>query len=208
MKKQLLLTFSGLLCCASIFGQAMKKGETTIAAGIGIGIYKVSMDTDTDGAVARLIPVSAEYSISDRLSIGIAYQQSNYLTNSDSSSNKSESVKGNLIGAKCDFHFLNSEKTDLYIGVTAGYNNLVFKGTDNNDQSFYLSGGGFGYQVNTGLKIFFGNHIGIFFGFTYSSYSFVWQKYEIDGQSEPFPDNYSNLKLSGGEGKIGLVGKF
>ena len=85
---------------------------------------------------------------------------------------------------------------------------MVFKGTDNNDQSFYLSGGGFGYQVNAGLKIFFGNHIGIFFDFTYAGYSLAWQKHTRDGQNESIPDDFTDLKLNGGEAKIGLVGKF
>ena len=206
MKKQLLITFTGLLFCSNIFGQAMKKGETTITAGIGVGLYKAFINDTTDGAGATLFPFSVEYSIFDKLSIGIAYQRSSYLTEQDSSNN-SESVKGNLIGAKCDFHFLKSENVDLYMGVSAGYDHIVFKGTDNNDLSFYLSGGGFGYQVNTGLKIFFGNHIGMFFGFTYAGYSYIWQKNKVDGQDEPFPD-FGNLKLKGGEGKIGLVGKF
>ncbi len=131
------------------YGQAFQKGNINIDLGLGFGAYgtKVTFKdsnsglefTETDGAVSTVIPLSFEYGISDRIGLGLQVGMSSYFIDNEDSTDVSESVKSVDFALKFNFHLLNADRNDLFVGLAIGGSsvNWTFK---NSSETYSGSG--------------------------------------------------------------------
>lgn len=238
MKKIILLSIalsSLLLMSQNTQAQAFQKGNINFDVGLGFGIYgtsqtqtlKVSVagvpliddvsDT-TDGAASMIIPISFEYGVTDKIGVGVDFAYSNYFI-SDSDQVNTESVKAIDFGLKFNYHLLNSDRNDLFVGLGVGYSNMswsfVEKDPTNPFESQSASGSGVYWTVGVTDRIFFTDNIGILFNLNYRGYSYSSIEYELTSDAQQIISNanatYSNtfkFKLNGVHLGIGLAVKF
>ena len=189
MKKtiySLLIILSFLMMNNNSNAQAFQKGNMNMDIGLGIGIYKTtttfSFDflgipitlTDEDGAVSTMIPFTFEYGISNKFGLGVELGFVNYLvddsTNNDDGTttlNLTKSVKSVDFMILCNFHLLNSERNDLFIGLGFGGSRVNWNFKDTGDE---YSGGGSLFKLYIKDRIFFNDNVGILFNFGYTGY--------------------------------------
>lgn len=238
MKKTIFFTLifaSFFLMNQNIQAQAFQKGNLNFDLGIGFGIYgtsqtqtfKVSVagapiiddkqDT-TDGAASMIIPLSFEYGLTDKVGLGVDLTYSNYFI-SDSDNVNTESVKAFDVGAKFNYHLLNSDKNDLMIGIGIGYSNMSWKfiPTDVTNPFESESAGGSGVYWTIGVtdRIFFTDNIGILFNLNYRGYSYSNIEYELTSEANQIltaaDAEYSNklvFNMNGVHFGLGLAVKF
>ncbi|MCO6499020.1 MAG: hypothetical protein J5I47_01410 [Vicingus serpentipes] len=172
--------------------QAFQKGNINIDVGIGFGAYStityfttpaftfgpITIPSQTiserDGAVSTMIPIIFEYGVSNKIGLGAEIGFVNYFiedsTENDDgtvSLNQTESVKSVDFMVFCNFHLLDAEKNDLYIGLGFGGSsvNWEFKNTG---ETYSGSGGLFKLYLRD--RIFFNDNVGLLLNLGYTSY--------------------------------------
>jgi hypothetical protein len=188
MKKLLfLLPVLFLLPFQNIKGQAFQKGNFNIDLGIGFGAYKTTTKfqfdffgspitiTEEDGAASAMIPLSLEYGISNKFGLGLEFGACNYAiddstedVNGTMIENNTESVKSRDVLLFCNFHLLDAEKNDLFIGLGIGSSSVVWTFKDNSTYEYSGRGGLFKLYIKD--RLFFGEHVGMLFNLGYTSY--------------------------------------
>ena len=168
--------------------QAFQKGNMNLDVGIGFGIYGTSQSSTTsfsaggvttseshdttDGAASMLIPLSFEYGINDKMGLGADFVYNNYIIDEEDRENL-ESVRAIDFGAKFNYHLLNSDRNDLFIGVGLGISNISWN--YKSDAALFVesaSGTGVYYSVGITDRIFFSDNIGILFNISYKGYNY------------------------------------
>ena len=171
----------------NVNGQAFQKGNFNIDLGIGFGAYKTTTKfqfdffgtpitfTEEDGAASGMFPLSLEYGISNKFGLGLEFGFCNYAiddstedSNGNLVMNNTESVKSTDIMLFCNFHLLDSEKNDLFIGIGFGSSNVVWTFKDNLSYEYTGRGGLFKFYIKD--RIFFSESVGILFNLGYTSY--------------------------------------
>ncbi|MCW3085240.1 MAG: hypothetical protein JWP12_2606 [Bacteroidetes bacterium] len=230
MKKTTLIFAAFCLLAGSANAQdkAFKKGDMTVELGAGLGLYRthafesynqtnyftnqkerITKDT-TDAAASAIYPIAFEYGVTNWLGIGARVAYCKYLGGKDSVTGDKPTVHSVDADIFADFHLVKSKHFDMPIRVTLGYSN--FK---------YLSNDGFGSQakdngINYGIalvpRIYFGDHIGMYFNVGYAGYnypSFIFSN-DTDSNVNDNDGRDWKYKLSGNGFNlgIGLIGKF
>lgn len=188
------------------FGQAFQKGNWNVDVGVGLGAYSTETtisvpipilgtitSTAKDGAASVMIPIGVEYGISNRFGLGVQLGFSNYfiddstevknpLTGQETGEmqeNNTESVKSVDFALKFNFHLLEAEKNDLYVGLALGGSSITWewKDVDNNNsgtngQVETLKGSGSYASLYITDRIFFSDRVGIFFNLGYTVYNY------------------------------------
>lgn len=132
MKKIILLTTIFLSSFATINAQQLSEGNSMINLGVGLSSYY----TSGTGYNMSLPPVEGtfEYMITENISVGafVGAYGSKYETNFDLAYNFSSKFSYIDGGALGNFHFVNDDKFNAYVGAKLGYVS-VSTSTDSND---------------------------------------------------------------------------
>lgn len=221
--KKIITSFS-ILGLSLIFinhtqAQAFQKGNINIDIGIGFGIYgtqqkttsnlsfevggtpfsQTNVNDTTDGAVSRIIPISFEYGISDKIGLGLDLTSSNYYIDEDDRK-YTRSVKGFDFGLKANYHLLNADKNDLFIGIGLGVSSMNWEFENDVTNVFGLSsasGSGLYFSLGITDRIFFSDHVGILFNLGYRGYSYPEIRYDVkDATSTLAALGVTNIKFS------------
>ena len=130
--------------------------------------------TETDGAASTIVPLTFEYGLSNKIGLGAELGFSNYFVddstennNGDIVANMTKTVKSVDFLVVCNFHLLNAEKNDLFIGLGLGGSSVNWTFKDTGEE---YSGGGSCFKLYLKDRIFFNEHIGILFNFGYTGY--------------------------------------
>jgi hypothetical protein len=230
MKKIAITLFAVLLVAADASAQkAFEKGNFIIGLGAGIsgyatkshfeydmtvwngsGISTIRMTEDTtDGAVAKVFPLSLEYGVTNWLGIGLRGSYHSFFTAADSTNSnvlpKVKSFDGDLV---IGLHFVKTKRFDMPLNISAGISSFSYRSNDPNDNTAKDVGTTFGVELNP--RIYFGDHIGMYFNVGYASVSY--RSMTFSNSSDPNLNDTDNriyqLKGSGLNLGLGLLLKF
>lgn len=218
MKKIILIAIAVLSIAASTNAQdkAFKKGDITADLGIGFGLYgtkihqrfgSYSRDT-TDAAGSSIYALKGEYGVTNWLGIGARFAFANYIEERDSITGIKPTSRGIDAGLVANFHLVKSKRFDMPISLMIGYSHFSIH---SNDQwSTLAKANGLGYGIALLPRIYFGNHVGMFFNLGYMGYNYPNIKYSnnTDSDLNKTWDADVSLKANGVNIGIGLIGKF
>lgn len=237
MKKIILsitLAFFFITNISNAQDKAFKKGDITVDAGIGLGIYgtkihseynqnylawtgsgfttltrRVKKDT-TDGAASVIYPIKAEYGITNWFGLGARFAYADYFEEKDSITGIKPKVTGIDFGLIANFHLVKSKRFDMPISLNIGYSHFKYLANDPNNSMG--KDNGINYGLSLLPRIYFGNHIGMFFNVGWAGYKYPSVQFSNKNDSNINDDNNQDWKYSiKGSGLnigIGLIGKF
>jgi outer membrane protein W len=141
--KKLILIFLFINCVPLLRSQAFEKGKGYISAGWGFGNLNQSIYQDDANDVGdkynSLGPLfgKLEYAISNKIGLGINFaymkieiEEPAYWSTSTGYTEKTEFTTMSYI-VRFNYHFLEEERVDLYIGAGVGYRSAVTVTTNN-----------------------------------------------------------------------------
>lgn len=212
-KRILVLAIISLFISTTAFSQnAFEKGNILFDVGIGFGVYKTEVkseiggvsSTKKDGGVAVLIPIKAQYGISDKFSIGLMFQPANYFV--DSSETTNEEATGGSFRLLANYYLVNKEKFVLYSEL--GFGTANFKQSDDpkDGDKFSADWSGSTFNLGIGIRYYFTEHVGFFSNVAYNSYSFDLDEVTIN--QETFKNLNWDATFSGTEITVGIAVKL
>ncbi len=186
MKKINLLLIAISIISLTTFAQekAFQKGKITISVGAGFGVYGTksytqwdsvyggssykATRTKNDGAASGIYPINLEYGITNWLGIGARFGFSKYAVSD------TVKLKPTVTGWDGDLnlflHFVKTKRFDMPVQLTAGYSSFKYLSNDLNGSM--AKGGGINYAISLVPRIYFGNHIGMYFNLGYAGYNY------------------------------------
>ena len=221
--KKITLTVAALLIFIGISSaqdKAFKKGDITANLGVGWAIYGTKLhseatygttkvvDDTTDGAASVIYPLQGEYGVTNWLGIGARFALSNYFEETDSITGIKPKVRGIDADLVLNFHLVKSKRFDMPVQLLFGYSNFKI---NFNDPSHQIGkDNGLNYGIMLVPRIYFGDHVGMFFNLGYMGYSYPSIHFSNDTDSDLNDNNAWLFKLKGNGFNIGLglVGKF
>lgn len=231
----LLILFSNFVSFAQS-EEAFEKNDFILNGGFGVGFGYSYQNYTTDDfyydygdynynfrvhySVAAIFPVTAEYAISNKFGLGLAYQHGKYI-NSDS--HKSSNNNFGLLGA---FHFVSRRKIELYTRVILGYSFLQYTEGDliegssygvyhdpsdsyipTTNNSFTFKPKGIYGKPSFGMRLYFSEHIGMFADIGVGIYSYKTSTVESDQGTYDLNKEFRYVLING-ELTTGLAVKF
>jgi hypothetical protein len=219
--------------------KAFQKGNMVIDLGVGLGVYgtkvhqeydqdvyvfptgikteRVKKDT-TDAAASFIFPLRFEYGITNWLGVGARLAYSKYATEKDSVNNYKPKVYGVDADLVISFHLVKSKHFDMPVCLSLGYSSITYKANNPNTNPPFLpdngngmaKGGGSNYGISLVPRIYFGDHVGMFFNVGYAGYNYPHLIFSNNSDSNLNDDNNMIYKLKGNGLNLGLgiVGKF
>jgi hypothetical protein len=201
----------------NVDAQAFQKGNKNFDLGVGLGIYKTTTSltvsfpwfggttqsltvVEEDGAASTIIPLTFEYGISNKFGIGAQLGVSNYFIDNEDSTETTESVKSIDFAILVNYHLLNSDKNDLFIGLSVGSSSVTW--LDLSGEGF--SGSGSFVSLYIKDRVFFNDNVGILFNFGYTAYNYNQLESTV---SNPFITEFK-WQLGGVNIGTGLALKF
>lgn len=212
--------------------KAFEKGNMTVGLGAGFGLYgtkthteqdrdvivwtgsgfaiekqKFTQDT-TDAAASAIYPLTFEYGVTNWLGVGARFAYSNYFEETDSITHIKSKVRAIDADLVANFHLVKSKHFDMPISLTFGYSNFKYWANDVNNSMG--KDNGINYGIALIPRIYFGNHIGMYFNVGYAGYSYPSIQFSDEHNSNLNADSnwVFKIKGSGANLGIGLVGKF
>jgi len=229
----LLVLFSSSISFAQS-DEAFEKNDFILNGGFGVGFgYSYQNYTTEDFyynyggdnynfqvhySVAGIFPVTAEYAISNKFGLGLAYQRGNYI---NSNSHKSTNNNFGIFGA---FHFMSRRRIELYTRVILGYSFLQYTEGDSDtdwgvyydpsasyipttNNSFTFKAKGAYGKPSFGMRLYFSEHIGMFADIGVGIYSYKTSEVESDQGTYDLNKNFRYVLING-ELTTGLAVKF
>jgi len=214
MKKLLFLLAITSLISGSINAQAFAKGDILIDVGIGLGIYGTEVETsingviqkESDGTASVIVPIKAQYGISNKFSVGLMVQSASYII--DSADIKNEEASGTAFRVIGSYYFLNKDRLKLYAEMGFGAASFNQESEDINANKIEAEWAGGNFSVGLGMKFYFSKHIGFFANTNYNNYAFDLDKISGNGTSFSFSKGDWTADFSGAEIAVGLAFKF
>lgn len=215
--KKIILTIAALTIIYSSKAQkAFEKGNVTVSLGAGLDLYGTKIhqvssgftkDT-TDGAGGSHFPLMLEYGVANWLGIGARFNFSNFLEEKDSISNIKPIHRGIDAGLVLNIHLVKSKRFDMPLNLSFGYSYLSIQSKDALET--IAKSNGLGYGIALMPRIYFGDHIGMFFNLGYMGYNYPKITYSNmnDSNLNKTWDTEVSLKANGVNLGIGLIGKF
>ncbi|MBM4176025.1 MAG: hypothetical protein FJ213_07620 [Ignavibacteria bacterium] len=165
VSKILFVTLVIALVSATAFGQAYKKGDKMLNAGIGFGF---GFGTGT----SDLPPISLGFqflSLEDKISLGAIV---GYASSTDElnlfTTKYTWKYTYIIVGARGEYHLLESSKNlDAYVGVTLGYNNVTVTTPSGYAGAYSVGASGLLYGGVVGARYYFSPSLGVFGEFGY-----------------------------------------
>lgn len=181
--KKISILFSLIFITTSfIYAQAFEKGNVNVDLGLNLGFYsttstfKVQLPflgattvSNTDGAASFIVPIGFEYGISNKVGLGVQLGVVNYFINNEDSTETTESVKSVDFALKINYHLINSDKNDLFLGLALGGSSVNWKDLDGTE----LKGGGSYVSLYLSDRLFLSDHFGILFNLGYTTYNYT-----------------------------------
>ena len=179
----------------TVQAQAFEKGDVILELGVGFGIYGTQQKSTTnlsftvagiiplsnlethdttDGAASLMIPISFEYAISNKFGIGADLTINKYFID-EKDRDKLKSVGGTDFGIKLNYHILNSNKNDLFVGLGLGLSSINWKYKLNPSEEVYIesaSGSGSYFSLGIADRFYFSEKIGMLFYVNYKAYNY------------------------------------
>lgn len=231
MKKIMIFLFCFGFLSATTYAQdkAFQKGTFLIRVGAGFAGYGTKA-TDVkdewvwngsaivkervtthknDGAASLMFPLTLEYGITNWFGAGLRGAYSKYYANADSTNNNTKpTVSSTDLGVMMNFHFIKTVHFDMPITLLVGYSGFSYKTND----VFNSMAKDAGYNIGVGLnpRIYFGDHVGMFFDLNYTSYTYPSLLFSNSNDSN-LNDNANEvytLKGNGANVGLGLIVKF
>ena len=221
--KKIVLSIAALSLLINISNaqdKAFKKGDITAGLGVGFGLYGTKLhseatygsikvvDDTTDGAVSVIYPLMAEYGVTDWFGVGARFAYSNYFEERDSITNIKPKVNAFDLGLALNFHLVKSKHFDMPISLLFGYSNFKIHFNDPTNQIGKDNGLNYGIMLTP--RIYFGDHIGMFFNIGYLGYNYPSIQFSNNTDSNLNDNNNWLFKLKGNGANlgIGLTAKF
>lgn len=227
----LVIAFTTAALAGKAQDKAFKKGDMSMELGTGFGIYgtyghqEYDQDVATwngtsvvvtkervsqnhhDGAVSAIYPITYQYGVTNWLGIGGRVAFSKYY-GEDSVTHVKPTSRAIDVDAFADFHLVKSRHFDMPIRVTGGYSHFYYDSNDMLENT--AKGGGANFGIALIPRIYFGNHIGIYFNVGYASYVYPNLKFSNNNDSNLNDNNNMTYKLTGSglNMGIGIVAKF
>tara|TARA_R110001592_G_scaffold37439_3_gene124871 strand:+ start:2522 stop:3199 length:678 start_codon:yes stop_codon:yes gene_type:complete len=225
MEKIAQIVLITIILTNTTFGQAFEKGNWNIDLDLGIGAYGTQTtstvalgtfsqtNTETDGAASSIVKLDVEYGISNRIGLGLRFGSSNYFI-AEEDKEDTKSVKSKDVSLHVNFHLLQADRNDLYVGLGLGFSNIEFLYQNNAAlaiNSFKGPGSYFGLEI--GDRIFFGDHVGVLIRLGYAGYSYKQMEADLSDGAEALlgASNVEwdiDFKGSGVNFGVGLALKF
>lgn len=235
-----LIVLAAFIQFNNVKAQAFEKGSKVLSIGMGIGgygtrqtsttnlsftvsgfPYSTSQISDTtDGAASFMIPVSFEYGISNKFGIGADLTLVRYFI-AEEDRDVIEKVGGGDFGLKVNYHLLNSDKNDLFIGLGLGVSSINWTYKVNPAKlNFLESAKGSGGYFSLGIadRIYFSEKIGLLLYFDYRTYKFsklttevsqeAINEFESQGFSDVHFSQELDWRLKGVNLGLGITFKF
>lgn len=230
MKKIILSTFILSLLSLSTFSQvgdasekAFKKGNFTISVGAAAAGYKTEVtqeydsvywdgtslqtvranSTDSDGAVSVIFPLSLEYGLTNWLGIGARVGYSKYLAAADSTNaNVRPKVSSFDVDGLVNLHFVKTKRFDMPLCIAVGYSNFTYKSLDSLESK--AKDGGLNMAISIAPRIYFGEHVGMYFDLGYAAYSYPSMTFSNSMDSNVNQTNNQKFALKGKGVTFGL----
>ncbi|MCW3071809.1 MAG: hypothetical protein JWO44_1699 [Bacteroidetes bacterium] len=218
--KKILLSVAAMamfLSAAKAQDKAFKKGDITVDLGAGFDIYGTrihqeifghSFDT-TDAAGGSHFPLKAEYGVTNWLGVGARFNFSNFIEETDSISHIRPTTRGLDAGLVLNFHLVKSRRFDMPLSLTFGYSHFSIHSNDH--YNTLAKSNGLGYGISVMPRIYFGDHIGMFFNVGYMGYSYPNLRYSDNTHADLndlWGDAKVSIKANGMNIGIGVIGKF
>ena len=169
--------------------QAFQKGNANLDVGIGFGGYSTTATitanvpffgnltiSNEDGAASVIAPITFEYGISNKVGLGVQLGFSNYFIDNEDSTETTESVKSVDFAILVNYHLLNSDKNDLFIGIALGGSSVNWKDLSGEE----WTGAGSYFSLYIKDRIFFNDNVGILFNLGYTGYRYSQLESSID----------------------------
>jgi hypothetical protein len=167
--------------------------------------------TQPMAAGATIYPLKVEYGVTNWLGVGARFAYSNYIEERDSITGIKPKFTSVDAGVVLNFHLVKSKRFDMPISVNFGYSSFKYlsndavggKGKDN----------GLNYGIGILPRIYFGDHVGMFFNLGYAGYTVIRALNFLTIQIQTLNDDNGQdwlykIKGSGMNIGIGLIGKF
>jgi len=155
ISKFLLVTLVVAFIASSAFGQAYKKGDKMLNAGIGFGF---GFGTGT----ADLPPISLGLqflSLEDKISLGAIV---GYASSSDKFYTDEWKYTYIIAGMRGEYHFTDSKNLDGYVGAVLGYNVVGVTTPTGYAGTYTATASGLFYGGVLGARYYFSPSFGIF----------------------------------------------
>jgi hypothetical protein len=178
---------------------------------------RVKHDT-TDAAASVIYPLRFEYGITNWLGIGAGFAYSNYFVGEDTINHTVPKVRGLDADLLVNFHLVKSKRFDMPVCLSIGYSSIKYMANNPNTNPSYLPDNGNGTAKGKGLnfglalvpRIYFGDHIGMYFNIGYAGYNYPNLIFSNNGDSNLNDENDLLYQLKGNGLNLGLgvVAKF
>ncbi len=171
--RKLLFTLLLIIGILPLTKAQFEPGNISITAGGGIGLYGANSNDIEDtlsgvNAGSGLIELNVNYSIMDRLAVGVNFERNGFITEVDSVNSQ---TYGNSLNYRLDltYRLTNSEKNSLYVRTLLGMSSFKF---GDNSNSTYVKSTGFCYEFDLGVQHHFGETVGFFFNAGWAGYNY------------------------------------
>ncbi len=198
--------------------KAFIKGKFIIGASASFGLYATKSHTEwdylhfhaeqdtTDGAASGIYALNLEYAVNNWLGIGGRFGYSKYWAERDSITGIKPSVHGWDGDLTLAFHFVKTKHFDMPIQLTVGYSHIKYLALNSTNST--AEGGGLNYGIALVPRIYFGDHIGMFFNIGYAGYNYPNLTLTDDSNIYNIVNYKFQLKANGANIGIGLVVKL
>jgi hypothetical protein len=193
--------------------QAFQKNDIVLNAGVGLGLYYTHSEyvntstgthTNEEGkAISFIIPITAEYAISNKWGTGLQMAPAFYAN--DSTNKKTSSFSLGLFGA---YHFFTRDRIELYGRLGFGFASLLHREQKPEGEYSWRLGGAY-IKPSFGLRTYISTHFGLFADLAWSVYGFSASEYKTpNGTIHLAEEDKLRLNAGGVELSTGVAFKF
>lgn len=173
--------------------QSADKGKIFVDLEGGMaGYVHKSNETHTNSNVAGtvLLGLGVGYNTHENLNVGLELNSQNFLIDSVRQGNFSAQVYSTNLLARFQYHFVNKEKFNMYIGAKIGFSDLNLYAVDSNGVEGNLIMKGTSAGISTGMRKYFGKSFGVKAELGFNTMSLRGDHFEVDGQTETNLNNW------------------
>ncbi len=208
------MTFMVLLVCSSIVhSQSADKGKFLIDVDGGLSVFHVESNENHSSstvAVARSLGLSFAYCTHQNFALGIEFNSDNFYVDSVRDRKFSASVIASHFLLKGQYHLVNKEKFNLYVGAKVGFGDLYLEAADSSGVVGTLIMQGNSNNVHFGIRKYFGKKFGLVAETGYAGMALMGRELTVDGTIEPDINNWLAVEdyrsvLRGGYIHVGLT---
>ncbi|MDF2436236.1 MAG: hypothetical protein K0Q95_612 [Bacteroidota bacterium] len=219
--KKITITIAAIamaLNVATAQDKAFQKGNITVDLGVGFDIYGTKIHQEilglvhdtTDAAGGAHFPLKVEYGVTNWLGVGARFNFSSFIDETDSITKTQATTKGLDAGLVLNFHLIKSRRFDMPLSLTFGYSRFIVDGNDVNQTM--AKAHGMGYGISLLPRIYFGDHIGMYFNVGYMGYNYknvIYSNEDYQNLNEQvWQDAKVSIKADGLNMGLGLIVKF